>query len=128
MLHREILRDVRAHAVTEQDQRQTGILCANPVVDEQAVIDQLLPATGFREIPEVFRVWAMAAVIVCYNREAVRIGAPREPLITAMVFAQAVKDLHHTSRRLIGGPMGAANDVPVGRRNLDHARYTARHD
>jgi hypothetical protein len=38
MLHRKILRDVRAHAVPEQDNGCAGILIADHVVYQQPVI------------------------------------------------------------------------------------------
>ena len=120
VLHREMLREVRTHAVAQQRDGRGAVSLPNPVVDQQSVVDQSLPPAA-RQMTEPLRVLAVAAVIVNDDGIAAGVGQPCKPLVAPVMFADAVKNLDDAVRFAIGPPVGAMNRVLVGSCYLQHA-------
>lgn len=128
MLHREKLRNVRAHAVADQNNRHSGKMLLNKIVDQEAVVAELLPATLISKIPEMLCVFAVTAMVVSYQRKPALRGEFCESFVSQVVLAKAVKQLQNALGACFRSPDGATNDVTVGRRELKVlSQYVTQH-
>ena len=114
--------------MAEQQNRALRVVFLYPVIDEPAVVDEFEPAAAVGKVPGEFSILAVAAMVVRHDGDAVRIGPLRKSLVAAAMFSESVKELHDCAHFAVRGPGCAMNFVPVGRRNFEHAGYTARHD